>query len=77
VHGEPPIALESACRHGISGPDMLHAWAFATDVFELSEEMVLYVGPDRAGNMLEVGVVEWHEDWAIAHAMRARPRFLR
>jgi hypothetical protein len=56
---------------------MLHAWAFATDVFELSEEMVLYVGPDRAGNMLEVGVVEWHEDWAIAHAMRARPRFLR
>ena len=39
--------------------------------------MVMYVGPDRAGNLLEIGVVDWHEELAIMHAMRARPRFLR
>ena len=36
----------------------------------------MYIGPDQAGNLLEVGVVEWHDDLAIVHAMRARPKFL-
>lgn len=39
--------------------------------------MVLYIGPDRAARLLEVGVVEWHEELAIVHAMPARLRFLR
>jgi hypothetical protein len=39
--------------------------------------MIMYVGPDRAGNLLEVGVVDWHDALAIVHAMVARPRFLR
>jgi hypothetical protein len=37
----------------------------------------MYIGPDRAGNLLEVGVVDWYDELAIVHAMRARPRFLR
>lgn len=39
--------------------------------------MVMYIGPDRSGLLLEVGVVEWHDELAIVHAMPARPRFLR
>ncbi len=37
----------------------------------------MYVGPSRAGLLLEIGVVEWHQTAAIVHAMPARPRFLR
>ncbi len=37
----------------------------------------MYVGPDRTGRLLEVGVVEWYEHLAIVHAMPARPNFLR
>jgi hypothetical protein len=43
----------------------------------VDEGVVMYVGPDRAGNLLEVGVVDWHDTLAIVHAMPARPRFLR
>jgi hypothetical protein len=39
--------------------------------------MVMYVGPDRSGALLEFGVVEWHDEVAIVHAMPARAKFLR
>ena len=74
---EPPIFLESAARHGVAEADALHAWAFAIDAHTLREGMVMYVGPDRAGGLLEVGVVEWHGELAIVHAMPARDQFLR
>ena len=45
--------------------------------FAVNEGMVMYIGPDRAGNPLEVGVAEGHGELAIVHAMRARPKFLR
>jgi hypothetical protein len=77
VDAEPPFVLHSAARHGVAEEDALHAWAFAIDAFPVREGMVMYVGPDRAGNLLEIGVVDWHEDLAIVHAMRARPKFLR
>jgi hypothetical protein len=77
VDAEAPIVVASAARHGVASEDALHAWAFAVDAYILSEEMVMYIGPDRAGNLLEVGVVEWHEELAIVHAMPARPRFWR
>ena len=74
---EAPIVLQSAARHGIAESDALHAWAFAVDVYDLGKGLVMYIGPDRAGNLLEVGVVDWHDELAIVHAMRARPKFLR
>lgn len=77
VDSGPPIVLDSAGRHGVSQEDALHAYAFAVDSFIVDEGMVMYVGPDRSGHLLEVGVVEWHEDLAIVHAMPARPKFLR
>jgi hypothetical protein len=77
VHEDPPIILPSASRHAITEPDMLHAWALAVDAYDLGDGLVMFIGPDRAGNILEVGLVEWYGTIAIAHAMRARPRFLR
>ena len=68
---------QSAARHGIAETEALHAWAFAIDAYDLGEGLVMYIGPDRAGNLLEVGVVDWHDELAIVHAMRARPKFLR
>lgn len=77
MDAEEPIVLASAGKHGVADEDALHAWALATDVYVVGGGMALYIGPDRAGNLLEVGVVEWYSDVAIVHAMRARPRFLR
>lgn len=77
MHDDPPILLESAGRHGVAEEDALHAWAFAVDAFMVGEGMVMFIGPDAGGNLLEVGVVAWHEDLAIVHAMPARPKFLR
>ncbi|MEX2374661.1 MAG: hypothetical protein WD942_03635 [Dehalococcoidia bacterium] len=74
---DEPIVLQSAARHGVAEPDARHAWAFAIGVYTLQEDMVMYIGPDRVGRLLEVGVVEWHGELAIVHAMPARPKFLR
>ncbi len=71
------MVLESAARHGISKEDALHAYAFAVDSFIVDEGMVMYLGADRSGRLLEVGVVEWHDELAIVHAMPSRPKFLR
>lgn len=77
MDADPPIFLQSASRHGVTEEDALHAWAFAIDAYTLREGMVMYVGPGRAGDLLEIGVVEWYEELAIVHAMPARDQFLR
>ncbi len=77
MDSEDPVVLESATRHGVAEDDALHAWAFAKDAYNVGEGMVMYIGPDSSGDLLEVGVVEWHNILAIVHAMPARPKFLR
>ncbi|MEX0868314.1 MAG: hypothetical protein WD011_01450 [Nitriliruptoraceae bacterium] len=77
MDAEPPIVLHSAARHGVADEDALHAWAFATAAYDLDEGMIMYIGPDRAGNLLEIGVAGWHNELAIVHAMRARSKFVR
>ena len=72
---EEPIVLESAARHGVSDSDAIHAWAMASDAYDLGDGMVMYIGPAADGTLLEVGVVEWYETLAIVHAMEARPCF--
>lgn len=74
---DEPLVLDSAKRHGVSEADALHAWAFAIDVYRVGDGMVMYIGPSRSGNLLEVGVVDWYGIVAIAHAMPARDKFLR
>lgn len=77
MDADVPLVLRSAVRHGVDDADALHAWAFAIDAYNVNEGMVMYIGPDRAGNLLEIGVVDWHDELAIVHAMPARPKFLR
>ena len=67
---------ESARRHGIADEDMWHAVEFALAVGEGDDAKVLYVGPDRAGNLLEVVSVA-REDGSeiVIHAMRMRAKY--
>jgi len=58
---------------------MLHALRFATHHVRTADDMVMFIGPARAGELIEVGVVMWWGgELAIAHAMSsARPQYLR
>ncbi len=58
---DEPIILESALRHGVSEDDMLHALRFAAHHVRQADDMVMFIGPDRAGGLIEVGVVIWWE----------------
>ncbi len=40
--------------------DALHALRYAIHHNPLDDGMVMFVGPDRAGNLLEVGVIDHH-----------------
>jgi hypothetical protein len=71
-----PVILESARKHGISDADMLHAYRHPVRVFVM-DDLVMLVGGDEAGRLLEVGVAEAEGLEFIVHAMPARQRFLR
>lgn len=75
---EGPVVAESAHRHGVAEADMLHALRFAIAHVRQDDDMVMFIGPDRAGNLIEVGVVTWHGILAIVHAMSpARDKYLK
>jgi hypothetical protein len=71
-----PVVLESARKHGISDDDMLHAYRNPIRVFVL-DDLVMLIGGDEAGRLLEVGVAEAEGLEFIVHAMPARQRFMR
>jgi hypothetical protein len=76
---DEPIILESAHRHGVAEDDILHALRFTIGHVRQADDMVMFIGPDRAGTLIEVGVVIWWGgELAIAHALRpARTKYLR
>lgn len=66
----------SARRHGIADDDIVHAVVNAVrTAFE--DDYVMRIGPDRAGQLLEVGVRESDDGLVIFHAMPARDKYLR
>ena len=70
----------SARKHGISDDDIAHSVEHALVEYEFggddSASRTLVLGPDRAGNMLEVIVLELADDRMLAiHAMPPRPAF--
>lgn len=71
-----PVILESARKHGISDPDMLHAYRNPIRVFAVND-LIMLIGADQAGRLLEVGVAAGEAFEFIVHAMPARQRFLR
>ncbi len=44
----------SARKHGIADDDIMHAVEHAVAIGEQDDGKVLYLGPDRAANVLEV-----------------------
>jgi GNAT superfamily N-acetyltransferase len=66
----------SARRHGISDEDMRHAVEHAIRVVPVGD-VDMFIGGDRTGRLLEVGVVYEDDGARIIHAMPARDKFLR
>lgn len=70
----------SARRHGVPGEDIAHATSHPLVVVDLDADAdppkLLAIGPDRAGNMLEVIMLELAEGRLLAiHAMPLRRSF--
>ena len=68
---------ESALKHGISELDIHHVCANSSDIFDLDQESyeikILIIGPDSAGNLLEViGLELNNQSLLIIHAMKIR-----
>ena len=64
---------ESARKHAIDDLDIEHAVTNAVVVGEQDDGKVLYLGPDRAGNLLEVvSVLRDDGTEIVIHAMRMR-----
>lgn len=63
----------SARKHGVADDDINHAIDLAVVAGEQDDGKVLYLGPDRAGNLLEVVTVARDDGTEIViHAMRMR-----
>ena len=71
-----PVILHSGRKHGIADDDMFHAYRNPIRVFDL-DGLIMLIGPDRAGRMLEIGVARGDGIEFIVHAMPAREKFLR
>lgn len=70
----------SASKHDVAEDDIVHALARALVVFDLGDDESptrrLVLGPDRAGNLLEVVVLRFDDDREmVIHAMRMRSRY--
>ena len=66
----------SARKHGVTDEDIAHAVEYAVAVGEQDDGQVLYLGPDRAGNMLEVvSVTREDRTEIVIHAMRMRAKY--
>lgn len=71
-----PVILESARKHGITDDDMLHAYRNPIRMFDL-DDLIMLVGAQVDGGLLEVGVAEADGIEFIVHAMSVREKFLR
>jgi uncharacterized DUF497 family protein len=69
---------DSAFKHGIAEADILHAYTNAVRLVEIeqySEDRLIVIGPDRAGNWLELVAMPADDADRIIHADRLRPKF--
>lgn len=75
---EAPAAA-SAYRHGYVDDDIRHALrnlvAVAADPRD--DNVTLFLGPDRAANLIEVGILSTDDGPLVIHAMAARTKRFR
>lgn len=57
--------------------DMAPAFDHPVLVDELDDGFTMFIGADRAGSLLEIGVIDTTDGPIIVHAMPARPKYLR
>lgn len=71
--------VPSARRHGISDDDIRHAYTNAVAAITTPDQpdFTMLVGPDRATQLLEIGVVAVDDGDYVIHAMPARPKYLK
>ncbi len=68
---------EPARKHAVGDEDVLHAVRNAIAQWRLDDHFTMRVGPARAGNLLEVGVLGIDtDDPVIVHAMPCRLPYL-
>lgn len=72
-----PLIASSARKHKIPDDDIFHAFDHPILVDELDEGLTMFIGADRAGNLLEIGVIDSSDGPIVVHAMAARPKYLR
>ena len=66
----------SARKHGLADEDISHAVEHSLAAGEHDDGQVLYLGPDRAANLLEVvSVVRDDGTEIVIHAMRMRAKY--
>jgi hypothetical protein len=71
-----PVILASARKHGISDHDSLHAYRNLIRAFAL-DDLLMLIGADTTGRLLEVGIANAEGSEFIVHAMPARAKFTR
>jgi len=65
--------LHMARKHGIDDADIAHVVEYALATGEQDDGKVLYLGPDRSGNLVEVvSVLRDDGTEIVIHAMRMR-----
>lgn len=71
--------LPSSRRHGIDDEDIHRCVANALVIEEVADDPIRYLvlGPDRAGNLLELVVLDRPQGPAVIHAMKMRPKYRR
>ena len=74
------LIYRSALRHGISRDSIEHAFTYLLALADLDPDSdpakVLIIGPDDAGNLLElIALVLAGDELLIIHAMPLRPTF--
>lgn len=73
---DPPLWIAPAARkHRVSDDDMRHAFAHSLHVSELDDSRALVIGPDRAGNPLELVALTTEDVPVVIHAMALRARY--
>jgi len=70
------LIAPSAYRHGVEEQTILHAFNNPIRSEDLEDGLVMLIGPDWAGNLYEIGVVDSEQGPVIVHAMPARAKYL-
>lgn len=70
---------QSALKHQIPEADIVHAWTHAISFFDIDPDndppKSLAIGPDQAGNLLELLYLQLEDTDLVIHAMALREVF--